>query len=71
MFDYIYSFHRSDFPVQHFFVVVILGLDELVAKLEPPSKSLNGHFAEEHYNPSHKCLESPKPRDTVTEPTLG
>jgi hypothetical protein len=36
MFDYIYSFHRSDFPVEHFFVVVILGQDELVAKLESP-----------------------------------
>ena len=42
LFDGIDPLDGADVAVEHFLLVAVLGLDDLVTDLEPPSKSLNG-----------------------------
>jgi len=43
--DGINSLHDPDVAVEHVLVIVVLGLDDLVADLEPPSKALEAGLA--------------------------
>jgi hypothetical protein len=45
MLNRINPLNDSDVPVEDLLVIVVFGLDDLVAYLEPPSEPLDGGFA--------------------------